>query len=262
MILKSFRKKPIINLYLILFISFFYLIQGGVGVGYAEGTSLNFGNLINLLPVELPPNVKIPDITPNSPGNTPSSTLPDTSQYHNQYTPTQDLTNINTTYKSTDELLRPVLFSPLTEDEPLLPMAEHYVCKMCIKYNGITAVGCADNATPEQASEKLAAIILNKSLKGEKTRPFKIVMPSSMPSDQQIQLLCKIETGAIGLIEAKLLKEGRKEKPFITEEAEKARKDAESGIHWSHNWQDDKASHQFHAGKAFGQLNNTAISER
>ena len=260
MILKSFRKKSTNNLYHILFISFFCLIPIGVEVGHTEGVT--FGSFLNLLPVELPPNVKIPDITPNSTGNTPSSTLPDTSQYHNIYKPIQDITNINTTYKSTDELLRPVQFSPLTEDEPLLPMAEHYVLTMCIGYNGLTATDCVDNASPEQASETLAAIILKKSLKSEKTRPFRIVMPSSMPSDQQIQLLCKIETGAIVLVEAKLSKEGREQKPFIAEQAEKARKDAESGINWSHNWQEGKASHQFHTGKAFGQLNNTTISVR
>jgi hypothetical protein len=238
-----------------LFFSPCYVLKSAL----AEGVTIDFQNLLNLLSVELPPNTNIPSISPTSPESAGPAQL---SAFDKNLRTNANPVNMLNIPEPTDELFRPLNFGPLIGDEPLLPEAEPYTVTVCLIYNEIPAAGCSETSTPEQAAEKLASFILNKSLRDVIDRPFRIVMPSSMPSDQQIQLLCKIETEAIGLIEAKLSKEGREQKPFITEEAEKARKDAESGIHWSHNWQEDKASHQFHAQKAFGQLNSTAISER
>ena len=141
-------------------------------------------------------------------------------------------------------------------------MAEPYVVTVCISYNDITATGCDDKKTPSQASEKLAAMILNKYLKGVEVRPFRVVMPSSVPSDQQIQLLRQIETEAISIIEARMLKEGSQQKQNIIEDTKIARQKAQSGVNWSHNLKDDKSSHDFHTGKAFSQINNISISGR
>jgi len=161
------------------------------------------------------------------------------------------------------ELLHPINFNPLSGDEPLLPQAEPYAVTVCISYNDMTASGCADKKTPSQASEKLAAMVLNKYLKGSAVRPFRVVMPASVPSPQQTQLLRQIETEAIAIIETRMLKEGNQQKQnIIIEDVKIARQEAQNGVNWSHNLTNDKSSHDFHTGKAFSQLNNILISGR
>lgn len=60
-----------------------------------------------------------------------------------------------------------------------------------------------------------------------------------------------------------MLEEGNHQKQnAIIEYAKIAREEAQSGVNWSHNLQDDKSSHDFHTGKAFSQLNNILISGR
>jgi hypothetical protein len=134
----------------------------------------------------------------------------------------------------------------------------------------MTAAGCADKKTPAQASEKLTSMMLNKYFKGIAIRPFRVVMPASVPSDQQIQLLHQIETEAIVLIETTLLGNLKNSKRFaletdagkkqmkniIIQDAQRAREEADKGTNWLHNSKDDRTSHNFQTAKAFRQFNN------
>lgn len=150
------------------------------------------------------------------------------------------------TPEPTDELMRPAPVNTLSESESLLPDAESYSITICLPYNDLIVPGCPDKKNASQASEKLAAMIMNKTFKSSDIRPLKIVMPSSMPSAQQYQLLCKIETGAIDIIESKSLKEGKKEnKSIVIDIAKQARHEAEMGTNWSHNWRNDRSIHDF-----------------
>jgi hypothetical protein len=152
----------------------------------------------------------------------------------------------------TKELIRPATFSPLS-DEPLLPNAETYIVTVCLS-------GCSDKVTTtEQASEKLAGILLNRYFNGTESRPFRVVMPSSMPMDQQKQLLHQIEIQAIAIVESRIFKA---DGTFIKEYDKNAREEAERGVNWSHTSKDDKSSNDFYTKKAFNKLNNIAIQEK
>jgi hypothetical protein len=167
-------------------------------------------------------------------------------------------------------------FNPLSEDEPLLPMAESYTVTVCVPYDNIALSDCRDKKTPLQASEILAAIILNKYLKGIEVRPFRVVLPSAAPLVYQTQLLRKIETEAIAIIEAKILEDLKKSKIFLseseegrlqrlnimTENAKRAIQEADSGANWSHNIKNDRTSHDFQTAKAFKQfINNMSVAK-
>ena len=302
---------PLLSILLIAF----FLFQGWAAVVYSEGVSISFSNL-SISGVQLStqswgtgttqtnttttvpgttgttsaPQDSTNNISPlfnsfintllqgsttvSSPvTTTTTSTIPSTS---NPLQKPASLSNILQTPEPTEELIRPVTFKPLSEDEPLLPMAEPYPVTVCLSYNDMAVSGCPDKKTPSQASEKLAAMILNKYLKGIELRPFRVVMTSSVSSAQQIQLLCKIETEAIAVIEARMLEalkkskmflseteEGRQQKQnIIIEDSKRARLEAENGINWSHNLRNDRSIHDFHTGKAFSKLNNIAISGR
>jgi hypothetical protein len=297
----------------ILLVAYFCFVQGGVMKAYSEGRTINFsnfsiggvqtytqewGNSGTQTPTSVPSggmgNVPATPISGsigssgtksvyNTPINattsesTPSSiSTPTFITSLQQYTTTATTSSILKTQDSTEKLLRPVYFNALSEEEPFFPQAEPYVITACISYNDVTASGCIDKETPSQASEKLATMILNKYLKGVEVRPFRIVMPSSVPSAKQIQLLRKIETEAISIIEAKMLKDVKNSKMFLTateegrrqkqndiiENAKIARQEVDRGINWSHSCKGDRASHDFHTGKSFRQLDSIAISER
>lgn len=163
------------------------------------------------------------------------------------------------THKLTKELTyQPVTFGSLPENEPLLPNAEHYIVTVCLSFNNMFASGCSDKATPAQASEKLAEILLNKYFKGNESRPFRIILPSMMP-DQQKQLLHQIEIQAMTLVETGIFKSNG---TFIKEYDKVAREEAERGVNWSHTSKDDKSIHDFYTKKAFTKLNNIAIQEK
>jgi hypothetical protein len=291
-------------------VAYFCFVQGGVMKAYSEGRTINFGSMTvfgHISDVETQTITSIPSAgmqnvpaTPisgstgssgtksgyNTPINattsesTPSSistpTLPTFITSLQQYKTTSTTSSILETHDPTEKLLRPVYFNALSEEEPFFPQAKPYVVTACISYNDVTASGCIDKETPSQASEKLATMILNKYLKGIEVRPFRIVMPSSVPSEQQIQLLRKIETEAIAIIEAKMLKDVKNSKMFLTateegrrqkqndiiENAKIARQEVDRGINWSHSCKGDRASHDFHTGKSFRQLDSIAISER
>lgn len=272
-----------------------FLVHGGIAVVYSEGVTISFGALTvfahgagSETPIQtstqvwggsgtqIAPTVPIStgiqnsissvkSVTPipvtSSPTSTQTTLSTSTSQ---KYTPiTQAPISSYNTPEHITELIHPINFNPLSGDELLLPLAEPYAVTVCISYNDMTASGCADKKTPAQASEKLAAMVLNKYFKGIAVRPFRVVMPSSVPSAQQTQLLRQIETEAIAIIETKMLKEGSQQKQnIIIEDVKIARQEAQSGINWSHNMRDDKSSHDFHTGKAFTQLNNILISGR
>ncbi|MGP8013903.1 MAG: hypothetical protein ACLPP9_05850 [Smithella sp.] len=167
-------------------------------------------------------------------------------------------------------------FNPLSEEEPLLPTAASYKLTVCVSYNNIVAPSCRNKRTSSQASEILAAMILNKYLNGVEVRPFRVILPSAAPLTEQTQLLRKIETEAIAIIEAKMLEELKKSKIFlseseegrqkrlniITQDAKQALQEADSGDNWSHNISNDRSSHVFQSAKAFKQFtNNMSVAQ-
>jgi hypothetical protein len=269
-----------------------FLVHGGIAVVYSEGVSINFsgvqGGQLSIqswggsgtqtapTPPTIPSSTGIQNslssvtsaitsavsVPATSSAATSLSTL--TTSTSQKYAPlTQTSISSYNTPEHITEIIHPINFNPLSGDEPLLPQAEPFAVTICLSYNDMTASGCVDKKSPSQASEKLAAIVLNKYFKGTAVRPFRVVVPASMPSPQQTQLLRQIETEAIAIIETRILKEGSQQKQnIIIEDVKIARQEAQSGVNWSHNMRDDQSSHDFHTGKAFSQLNNILISGR
>lgn len=283
MIQLSMLKNLSRTLLTVLLVACLFLIHGGIAVVYSEGVSINFQGMTiqtwggsGTQTAPTPPTVPSSTVIQNSISSVTSTTsIPATSSAatslstlttstSQKYAPiTQTSISSYNTPEHITELLHPINFNPLSGDEPLLPQAEPYAVTVCISYNDMTASGCADKKTPSQASEKLAAMVLNKYLKGSAVRPFRVVMPASVPSPQQTQLLRQIETEAIAIIETRMLKEGNQQKQnIIIEDVKIARQEAQNGVNWSHNLTNDKSSHDFHTGKAFSQLNNILISGR
>lgn len=269
--------------------SCFLLFQVGMKDVYSQGVTISAGSITitshssNIEPqtaTSIPGNdsTQISTTIPNSselqnlisyissvmPASTSSTTTPQTSQYQ-KYTPASQtsFTSYNTP-EHTTELISPVYFNSLPENESLLPTAESYSVTVCLSCNGTAVPGCVDKKTPSQASEKLAEIILSKYIKGTDVRPFRIVLPSSMPTDQQFQMLRQIETDAIAGIEVVLLKKGKQQnRNTFTESLRIARQEADSGINWSHSDKDNSSIHTFNIQKtAFKKLSNISISER
>jgi hypothetical protein len=213
-----------------------------------------------------------PDITSTTPANSLTTSASIDQKY--AISSTQIPSSFYNTPEHKTDLLIPYKLSPLSADEPLMPQAQPFAVTICLSYNDTNASGCVEKNTPSQAGEMLAAMILQKYLKGIETRPFKVVMPSAMPPDQQIQLLRQIETSAVSIIGNAMLEELRKSNIYLTEtqegrlqrqntikeEARIALDDVQKGINWSHNLKDDKSTHNFHYGKAISQLNNILIS--
>jgi len=246
----------------VLLVVFFCLVQGGVAVVYSGMFSITetaapspgsgTQNSTSLTTYSTPVVV--------SPVQTATQTTSSTSTSQN--TTQSSFTPYNTT-EHINELVNPVNFNPLSGDEPLLPTAESYAVTVCLSYNNMELSDCADKITPLQASEKLAAMMLNKYLNDAEIRPFRVVMPSSVPSDQQIQLLRQIETEAIAIMEARMLKEGNQQKQnIIIESAKIARHETESGANWSHILKNDRTIHNFHIAKAFQQFNNNILTAK
>ncbi len=285
------------TLFVLLLSACFLLLQGVIDLSYSAGVSINFSSLSvsgantsaqtwgnndsvvqssNTAPTSqntqtssVPNNTATQNVNQNSNVSVTSASSTSSSISSSQQLQQQSSNNTTDNLFKTIEQDQTVKltnipnFNPLPEKESLLPSAEPYAVTVCLSYNDVSISGCADKKTPLEASEKLAAMILNKYLKGGEIRPFKVVMPSSMPPDQQIQLLRQIETDAIAIIEAGILKEGNPQKQnIIIDDVKIARQEAQSGINWSHNLKDDKSTHDFHIGKAFSQLNKILISGR
>jgi hypothetical protein len=264
-------KNLSITLLYVLLVVCFCLVHGGVAIVY--GAMFSVTQYSNIPGTQTQTAVPSPSssgtqnstsltiystpVTVVSPSPTSTqTTTPSPSTSQNTPATQASFTPYNTP-EHTIELVNPVNFSPLSGDEPLLPMAETYAVTVCLSYNNMTVSDCADKITPSQASEKLAAMMLNKYLNGVEVRPFRVVMPSVVPSDQQIQLLRQIETDAIAIMEAGMLKEGNQQKQnIIIASAKIARQEAQSGANWSHNLKNDRISHDFHIAKVFKQFSN------
>jgi hypothetical protein len=219
-------------------------------------------------------NKALPDLPPSTPQNTLTISNSIDQKYYTP--PTQGSTSFYNTPEHKTELFIPYRLSPLSKDEPLMPEARPYAVTICLSYNDSTAPGCSDKKTASQASEQLADVILNKYFKGNDIRPFRVVMPQAVPSEEQIRLLRQIETDAISIIETGMMQdlkslkifsseteEGRSQKQnIIIEDVKTARQEAEKGVNWSHSTKEDRSVHTFHEGKAFVQLNQVLISGR
>jgi hypothetical protein len=189
-------------------------------------------------------------------------------------TGTNDLLTSYNPREHTMEFLAPVKFSPISEKESLLPVAEQYAVTICISYNNIKVSNCSDIKTPLEASQKIASMVLNKHFKGTEIRPLKIVMSLLMPQDEQTQLLYQIETDAIKMIEAYILEElkssneyagdtpetKQQKHNFIMNRTQIAVQEAQSGNDWSHNSKEDRTIHTFLTQKVFKQFENTILT--
>jgi len=290
---------------IVLLVPCFFFVQGGVVAVYSSGVTIfvNSGAISSVTPGNQPPastpGNQAPASTPGNTGtstttSTTSSTTPGTQNISSFVTSPSSNSSISTSQQlqqqpnTTDNLLQTLEqtetskligmpnFNPLSEDESLLPMAESYTVTVCISYNNIAVSECQHIKTPLQASQMLAEMMLNKYLKGIEIRPFRIVLPSAAPLTEQTQLLRKIETEAIAIIEAKMLEELKKSKIFLSEseegrqkrlniiieDAKRALQEADSGANWSHNIKNDRTSHDFQSAKAFKQfINNMSVAE-
>ena len=264
---------------IVLLVPCFFFVQGGFSIVYSEGgggAPPNFQNYINTLTGILKNPSLAQDLTSPSSTSTTSALTNSTSIYQNNTSANQTPFSSYDTPEHTIELIVPMNFNPLTGNEPLLPMAESYTVTVCISYNNIAVSDCRDKKTPSQASEILAEMMLNKYLKGVEIRPFRVVLPSAAPLTEQTQLLRKIETEAIAIIEAKMLEDLKKSKIFLSkseegrqkrlniiiEDAKRALQEADSGANWSHNIKNDRTSHDFQTAKAFKQfINNMSVAE-
>ena len=270
------------------------LVQGGVVAVYSSGVSVSFssttiGNTSNQAwgnpaPASTPGNTGT-STTTTTPGtqnissfsstssvttsSSSNSSVSTSSQVQQQPSSTDNLFQI-LEQTETSKLVRTPNFNPLSEEEPLLPSAKSYKVTVCVSYHDIVASSCRDKKTPSQASEILAAMILNKYLKGVEVRPFRVILPSAMPSAKQTLLLRKIEKDAIAIIEAEMLEDLKQSKTFLSEseegrqerlnivieDAKMALQDANNGVNWSHNIINDRTCHVFQSAKAFKQFNN------
>ena len=277
------------------------LVQGEVVAVYSSGVSVFFNSVS--ISGSSTSQTPVNQTSASIPGNTGTSTTTTTpgTQNISSFSATSSVTNSSSSNSSvstssqvqqqpnttdnlfqileqteTSKLVRTPNFNPLSEEEPLLPKAASYKLTVCVSYNNIAASVCRDKKTPSQASEILAAMILNKYLKGTEVRPFRVILPSAAPLTEQTQILRKIETEAIDIIEAKMLEELKKSKIFlsepeegrqqrlniITQDAKRALQEADSGANWSHNIQNDRSSHVFQSAKAFKQfINNISVAE-
>ncbi len=274
------------------------LVQGGAVAVYSSGVTIfvNSGTISSVTPGNQPP-ASIPgntgtSTTTTTPGTqnissfsaTTTSATTSSSSNSSVSTSSQVQQQPNTTdtlfqtleQSETSKLVRMPNFNPLSEEEPLLPTAASYKLTVCVSYNNIVAPSCRNKRTSSQASEILAAMILNKYLNGVEVRPFRVILPSATPLTEQTQLLRKIETEAIAIIEAKMLEELKKSKIFlseseegrqkrlniITQDAKQALQEADSGVNWSHNISNDRSSHVFQSAKAFKQfISNISVAE-
>lgn len=262
----------------IVLIGCFLLIHGGVAPVYSGGTEMvipdAFNDYLTTIFNALLDSKSLPDIPSSTPQNTLTISTTIDQKY---YTPsTLAPSSFYNSPEHKTELAIPYQLSPLSSDQPLLPMARPYAVTICLPYNDSTAPGCIDKMTTAQASEILAAMILQKYFKGAEIRPFRVVMPSIVPPEMQNRILCQIETDAIYIIESKILEDLKKSKIFsseseegrlhkqniIIEDAKTAREDAQKGINWSHTSKEDRSTHAFHEGKAFVKLDKALVSGR
>jgi len=260
----------------VLIAALLFFVQGGVTAAYAEGGApANFQNYINTINGLLSGKISLTDLSSQAASSTSSAssttfsltssltTSSSTSSQNYTILPQTSCPSCYNASEHTAELLLPVSFSSLPEKESLLPAAESYSVIVCLSYNDTAAPDCREKSTPFQAGEKLASVIIKKYAGSAAVRPFRVVMPSSMPSDRQIQVLRQIETGAIDIIESVMLKNSNKEnRNMFAEEIRMARQEAESGANWSPGLKNDKSTYSFHIGKALVSVNKIIISSR
>ena len=280
------------KLSLIALIICFCLFQRGFV--YGEGVSIDFSSVTyggiqintstwgNTNIPSSPPTTPTP-ITPSMPTSTGTSS---TSTYSSTQTQTinssisSNLNNLTSSYQKLNnsttwqsgyynpsyvptelnkELIRSATFSPLSEKEPLLPDAEPYIVTVCLPFNNTSIPGCFDKVNSEQASEKLAGILLNRYFNGTVSRPFRVIFPLVMPIKEQKNSLHQIEIQAIAIVESLVF---NADGAFIKEYNKIAREEAKIGVNWSHTLKDEKSINEFQTKKAFTKLNNIAIQEK
>ena len=269
------------KLSLALFIICFFFTQRGLV--YAQGVTIDFSSFsagsiqIN---TQSWGNINTPSqpTTPTTTGTLSTTYLSaPTSPSNSGITSTINLTGFNSSnqrynstagqlgYNPTDptgltkDLIRPSTFSPLSEKEPLLPNAENFIVTVCLSLGSIHPSACSDEVTSKQASEKLAEIILDKYFKGTESRPFIVFLHSTIPMEQQKQMLHQIEIQASAIAESRIFKA---DGIFIKEYDKIAREEADSGVNWTHISKDDKSIHDFNTKKAFTKLKNFAVQEK
>jgi|GEM_PF-908886 len=277
------------------------LIQGGVVAVYSSGVTTFFSSTTIVNTSNQTPGNQPPASTPGNTGTSTTTTTPGTQNISSFSATTTSVTTSSSSNSSvstssqvqqqpsstdnlfqtleqteTSKLIRTPNFNPLSEEEPLLPTAASYKVTVCVSYHDIVASSCRNKRTSSQASEILAAMILNKYLKGVEVRPFRVILPSAAPLTEQTQLLRKIEIEAIDIIKAEMLEDLKKSKIFlseseegrqkmlniITQDAKRAVQEADGGANGSHNINNDRSSHVFQSAKAFKQfINNIPVAQ-
>jgi len=277
------------------------LVQGGIVAVYSEGVSISVSSISIVNTSNQAWGNPAPASTPGNTGTSTTTTIPGTTpgtQNISSFSATSSVTTSSSSNSSistssqvqqqpnttdtlfqtleqseTSKLVRTPNFNPLSEEEPLLPTAASYKVTVCVSYHDIVAPSCRYKRTPSQASEILAAMILNNYTEA---RPFRVILPSAVPLTDQTQLLRQIETETIVIIEARMLGDLKKSKIFLseseegrqqrlnimTEDAKRAIQEANSGANWSHNTNNDRSSHVFQSAKAFKPfINNISVAE-
>jgi len=164
------------------------------------------------------------------------------------------------------------LRASLDDEEQQRGLAQSYVVAVCLA--AYEATGACRGKTPAQATEMLAQMVLKQYFKGVEARYFRVLMPSSAPSVEQIQWLRKMELKAIDMVEAQMLEDLSRGRAFWWEsEAEKQEKraaimadirratqEATAGTNWSHNWTDATPGHIFRPGEGLRLLRDISVS--
>lgn len=151
----------------------------------------------------------------------------------------------DTQERVTKELIQPITFGSLPENESLLPDAESFGTTVCLSDSPIVPPACSDLTPLEEAAHKLAATFLNAQAKKARSRPFRIVMPATMPMERQKAWVNQIESQAITLIESQAFQDGTPLKEFDAV----ARREAPVKANWSHALKDNMSIYHLIRGK-------------
>lgn len=227
----KFLLRDILSLKIICFILISAVCYFSCPLKNARANSvIDFQTLINFLPVPADTNLPyVPPVSIETSESAPAFSVP-YSDYDHKKNP---VTFINIP-EPTDELFHSVLFNPLLEGEPILTFAEDFSMTFCISYKNVMAMNCSHENNFSDAVESLAENMINNFRTNVK-RPFKIILPATMPTSDQLHLLREIEKGALIIVNTKLPSDLLNQKGKLLE----------GSPGWIHIWSTEKSIHYF-----------------
>ncbi len=184
--------------------------------------------------------------------DTSANNLASPSQRYNAIMGLSSLELFDTDEQIAKELMPPVIFSPLPENESLWSCAQPYSVTICLSFDHPPMPDCSGTTTPEEAARKLAENLLSAQFKKTDPRPFRVIMPAAMPMDQQKKLLYQIESQAIALIEAQAFPDEARLQAYDII----ARQAAQNGVNWAQTRKETISVHRYHIRQGF--INLTA----